>query len=289
MTEDITAVKGETDGKTKVRPEGSEEGKKKGCCGRLWTMYDRLFLVQLALQYSAQGTRMIIFLALQLTFYNDYGMEPAEVQGLIAAITLTWFPKLLYGIISDTFPIMGSRRKSYCVLLSGVMIIGACMNIFIENEESHSTLFLGTAIMLFCLGFMDVVVDGLIINQQKIDPVHGSEDLTMYAWICYAAGGSLITIAAMIILAMNDNDVFFVWILLLLLGISLFCSSLYLSMDLEKSNEKINNAGFCTRIKENYRQVCKGLQVKGVLRLLLFLCLAGSIVPNYDDYLVQYM
>ena len=165
MVDAITEVKGETDGKAKVRPAGTEEEDKRiGCCGRLFTKYDRSFLVQLALQYSAQGTRMIIFLALQLTFYNDYGMEPAEVQGLIAIITLTWFPKLLYGIISDTFPICGSRRKSYCVLFSGIMVLAACMNIFVKNEESHSTLFLGTAIMLFCLGFMDVVVDGLIIN-----------------------------------------------------------------------------------------------------------------------------
>ena len=57
-------------------------------------------------------------------------------------------------------------------------------------------------------------------------------------------------------------------------------------MDLEKANEKILTAGFCERVKMNYREVCKGLQVRGVLRLLLFLCLAGSIVPNYDDYLV---
>ena len=82
---------------------------------------------------------------------------------------------------------------------------------------------------------------------------------------------------------------FFVWVLTLLLTISLFVSSLFLSMDLEKSNAKILNVGFCERMKLNYRAVCKGLQVKGVLRLLLFLCLAGSIVPNYDDYLVQYM
>ena len=73
---------------------------------------------------------------------------------------------------------------------------------------------------------------------------------------------------------------------MLLLGISLFVSSLFLSMDLEKANEKILTAGFCERIKMNYREVCTGLRVKGVLRLLLFLCLAGSIVPNYDDYLV---
>ena len=75
MEDAITEVKGETDGEAKVRPVGTEEEDKRiGCCGRLFTKYDRSFLVQLALQYSAQGTRMIIFLALQLTFYNDYGM-----------------------------------------------------------------------------------------------------------------------------------------------------------------------------------------------------------------------
>ena len=97
------------------------------------TRYDRSFLVQLILQYTTQGARLIMVLAVQTVFYNKYLLEPAEVQVMIALIGLTWFPKLLYGIISDTFPIFGSRRKSYCILFSSIMAVAVSINVFTPN------------------------------------------------------------------------------------------------------------------------------------------------------------
>ena len=61
------------------------------------------------------------------------------------------------------------------------MVLSSLLNIFGTNDESHEILVLGTGLILFSQAFMDVIVDGLLINQQKIDPEYGSEDLTMYA------------------------------------------------------------------------------------------------------------
>ena len=37
--------------------------------------------------------------------------------------------------------------------------------------------------------FMDVVVDGMMVQQQRLDPINGSEDLTSLSWGMYGVGG----------------------------------------------------------------------------------------------------
>jgi len=74
-----------------------------------------------------------------------------------------------------------------------------------------------------------------------------------------------------------------------LLGLILLLSAIRLNKSLEKSNEKILNMGLCQRVKSNYNDVCTGLKIRGVTRLLLYLVLAGGLVPNYEEFLYQYM
>ena len=50
-------------------------------------------------------------------YRTQYALEPTETQGFTAAMTLSWTPKIFYGIISDTFPIFGTRKKSYLCLM----------------------------------------------------------------------------------------------------------------------------------------------------------------------------
>ena len=50
-------------------------------------------------------------------FKNKYDLEPEYEQELQAIILLPWTPKIFYGIITDTFPICGSRKKSYIILM----------------------------------------------------------------------------------------------------------------------------------------------------------------------------
>ena len=87
----------------------------------------------------------------------------------------------------------------------------------------------------------------------------------------------------------KTGDAKFVWALTAVLGVLLFISSICLNTSIEKSNEKVLEMSLCERVKFNYNAVCSGLKVRGVTRLLLFLVLAGSVVPNYDEYLYQYM
>jgi len=57
-------------------------------------------------------------------FKQDFGLEPADTQFLIAVMTLPWTPKLFYGILADTFPICKSRKRSYIILMG--LVQGCC-------------------------------------------------------------------------------------------------------------------------------------------------------------------
>ena len=77
-------------------------------------------------------------------------------------MALPWTPKLFYGIITDTFPIFGSRKKNYIIIMSLLQCICTL---------AIATIDFGSANMIAALGFvitfsgalLDVVVDGLMV------------------------------------------------------------------------------------------------------------------------------
>lgn len=70
----------------------------------------------LGMQYFNQGTKILVSLASSDLFKAYYKLEPGHVQSIMAFIAIPWSTKIVYGLISDNFPICGSRRKSYLVI-----------------------------------------------------------------------------------------------------------------------------------------------------------------------------
>ena len=70
------------------------------------------------MQYFNQGTKVLVHLAATDLFKAYYKLHPGEVQSLQAFIAMPWAFKVVYGLISDTIPIFGSRRKSYLIFFA---------------------------------------------------------------------------------------------------------------------------------------------------------------------------
>jgi hypothetical protein len=62
--------------------------------------------------------KVLVLLAAAALFKNVYDIEPAKAQVLGTMAMLPWAFKLLYGIISDNYPIFGSKRRLYMIILS---------------------------------------------------------------------------------------------------------------------------------------------------------------------------
>ena len=91
----------------------------------------------------------------------------------MSIIHLPWSIKIVYGLISDNLPIMGTKRKSYIVMM-GVLQFGSLFAIYLLPQTSA----LGVAILLACAAlseaFVNVVADAVVGRQARIDPEHGS-------------------------------------------------------------------------------------------------------------------
>lgn len=77
-------------------------------------------------------------------------------------MTLSWTPKLFYGIISDTFPIFGTRKKSYLCLMGLLQAFTAYSIAAFPFLDAYTVTALGF-FMNLASAFMDVVVDGLMV------------------------------------------------------------------------------------------------------------------------------
>ena len=138
-----------------------------GCCSTLYIfdlfrLYDNRFLFALGLQYLNTGMKSMTTLALLDMFRTQYALEPEETQSLTALMSLSWTPKLFYGIISDTFPIFGTRKKSYLALMGLLQFSTAFLIALYPFENAASIAALGF-LMNLASAFMDVVVDGLMV------------------------------------------------------------------------------------------------------------------------------
>lgn len=85
-----------------------------------------------------------------------------KVQNAIRILrTLPWSLKLVYGFISDAFPIMGMRRKPYLVIGLVLNFLSfAAYTVF----QGHDFVFLGICILIGKIGLimMDVMVDTMV-------------------------------------------------------------------------------------------------------------------------------
>jgi MFS family permease len=101
---------------------------------------------------------------------------------------LPWSPKLLYGIFIDTFPILGSRKRNYLILMGFIQTITCILVALVQFKHATSVAVL-LLIMNLSVAVMDVVLDGLMVCQSRLDPDYGSEDLNTLAWTMVGVGG----------------------------------------------------------------------------------------------------
>ena len=74
-----------------------------------------------------------------------------------------WTPKICYGLITDTFPIFGSRKRSYLIIMGLVQTITCFLLAIVEFDKATTVAWLVTAFAL-STAFIDVVIDGLMVG-----------------------------------------------------------------------------------------------------------------------------
>ena len=85
-----------------------------------------------------------------------------SLMGTITAIP--WFFKILYGVVSDNFPLFGYRRKSYLVASSILSIL--CSGVLAALRHTSFWYYTGLFFLLSVAScMMDVIIDGYVVQQ----------------------------------------------------------------------------------------------------------------------------
>lgn len=90
-----------------------------------WRVMRRHFgdalLLQIFFVYFTQGLRSTLSSLGTSYFLNEtLALPPAQSEALRATAAIPWIIKPLYGMLSDSVPLWGTRRKSYLLLFSAV-------------------------------------------------------------------------------------------------------------------------------------------------------------------------
>lgn len=95
---------------------------------------------------------------------------------------MPWVLKLFYGIVADTVPIFGSRKKSWLVMMGLLQFISlSCVSLIVIETPEYAALLL--ALMSFSGAFIDVIMDALMVIEAKKNPARGSQELLSMAWM----------------------------------------------------------------------------------------------------------
>ncbi len=114
-----------------------------------------------AVVYFIQGALGISAVAVPV-YFRRLGWSVADITVIASLASLPWVFKILYGFLSDSFPLAGYRRKSYLFFYLFCSVSGWCAFAFWGTDQ-RTILF---ALWIANLGFAgtDVITDGLIVE-----------------------------------------------------------------------------------------------------------------------------
>jgi hypothetical protein len=123
----------------------------------------------ITMSYFAVGV-VSSFISTPLNVYlvETIGAEPAMQNTIAILQTLPWSSKLLFGFISDAFPICGMHRKPY-VAIGALLYSGSF--ILYSFFATHNITFLSSCIFFGTVGLiiLDVMADTMCVQRSKYE------------------------------------------------------------------------------------------------------------------------
>jgi folate/biopterin transporter len=146
-------------------------------------------LLAILLVYAVQGILGISRLAVSFFLKDELALSPAEVAALMGIAGLPWIIKPAFGFISDGLPIFGYRRRPY-LILSGLVGVAAwlCLATIVHTTAAVTFTLVITTLSV---AVSDVIVDSLVVERARNEPLSNSGSIQSLCWGAVAVGGLL--------------------------------------------------------------------------------------------------
>src|SRR5919204_4081312 len=119
-----------------------------------------------AVVYFSQGMYYVADQVRNLTLKETLGLSPAQVATFGTITLIPWLIKPIYGLISDAFPLLGRRRKSYFLLTSALATL-AGLSLWLYGEPTYWSLAIGLFVVGLGIAFTDVLTDAMMVENGK--------------------------------------------------------------------------------------------------------------------------
>jgi len=170
-----------------------------------------------------------------------------------------------------------------------------CLLITFIHFSNPVYIMLCACAMSMALAFMDVVVDGLMVLNARLDPKAGSEELQVFSWGFFGLGGTFGCLAAGLLLNPKDPITqdpagypYVCFLLMMLFGFGISVSGFFIDKRLEINQQSMIEMGFSSRSKFVLKEVCQGMKIKEMYSTVIFAAVLGGVVPNFGTYLYYY-
>lgn len=165
------------DGEARPRPFSTPEARRLGL----------LF----AIVYFAQG---MVYLPDQVVsiVFKERGLSAGQLATFTWVITIPWFIKPVYGLLSDFVPIAGTRRRSYFLIMAALATVSAIV-VSLTSDASYWALATAITLLWLGVGFTDVLTDALMVENGK--PLGLTGAFQSVQWAALSASSILVGVA----------------------------------------------------------------------------------------------
>ena len=112
-------------------------------------------------------TQILALIPLRNLLKNELHVDRAANAAFFFWLTFPWFLKPIFGIVTDAFPLFGSRRRSY-ILIGTSLAILAWFAMIVTPHQYGKLLFVAILINIFMMMVSTVVGGYLVETAQAI-------------------------------------------------------------------------------------------------------------------------
>ena len=121
------------------------------------------FLITAGLFITTVGqTGVIGQLPFRFLFKNQFHFNAAQQANFFAIATFAWYLKPLAGLLCDSFPLLGTRRRSY-LILSGT-VAGLAWSLFAIAPRSYAVFFCLMVVLNGAMVIASTTIGGILVE-----------------------------------------------------------------------------------------------------------------------------
>jgi MFS family permease len=162
-TKDHAASESRPEGEAGLPIVGTEAGQPAPLVRSSADLRRMFFLVSAGLFITTLGqTGVIGGLPFRFLFKNQLHLNAAQQANFFAVATFAWYLKPLAGMLCDSFPLFGTRRRSYLVASSAVA--GLCWTLFAFAPRTYWTFFALMVLINAAMMMASTTIGGILVE-----------------------------------------------------------------------------------------------------------------------------